>query len=70
MRGRCVRVVCTCVCADGNLAVHGETVGMVPRAARYLFERIEQLKGSQPDMKVKVIATFCEVYNEQVGVWR
>jgi hypothetical protein len=47
--------------------VNGEAVGMVPRAARYLFQRIEELQQSQPDMKVKVIATFCEVYNEQVG---
>ena len=40
--------------------------GVVPRAAHYIFNKIEQL--GSVGARTTVVATYCEVYNEKVQV--
>ena len=44
-----------------------DTVGVIPRAMRYIFDKLQEKLQAHPDMSVKVVASFCEVYNEKVG---
>ena len=41
-------------------------VGVIPRSARYIFEKLREQQDASPDIKATVVATFCEVYNEKV----
>ncbi len=48
------------------MSTAGDGVGIIPRSARYLFDRIGEMRESQPEVKATIFASFCEVYNEQV----
>lgn len=43
-----------------------ESDGVMPRALRYLFERVQQVEAEQAGV-FNIRASFCEIYNEQVG---
>ena len=43
------------------------SAGVIPRSAKYLFQAIDSLTSGQLGVSVRVVVTYCEVYNEQVG---
>lgn len=40
--------------------------GIIPRAARYLFEDLLNAREADPSLRFTVRASYCEIYNEQV----
>ena len=61
---------CAAVCAEtpDGFIYDNNSVGVIPRAARYIFEKLQAQAVASPDIKATVVATFCEVYNEKVCV--
>lgn len=53
---------------DGSLAVSTDSVGVIPRSTRYIFDKLAAMHAAEPGLQATVVATFCEVYNEQVRV--